>query len=69
MFVTWRSASTANRFMNGSWAAGAGINRDQVQRKLTVTVSLGSLTEFPIWSRPRACSRAASLQTQMARRR
>jgi len=35
---------------------------------LPLTVSVGSLTEFPIWSRPRACSRAASLQTQMARR-
>jgi hypothetical protein len=30
---------------------------------LLSTVSVGSLTEFPIWSRPRAFSRAASLQT------
>ena len=54
--------------MNVGGAAGAGTSWDQAERMLVLIVSVGSLTEFPIWSRPRACSRAASLQTQMARR-
>jgi hypothetical protein len=47
--------------MNVSGAARAGTSWDQVERMLAPAVSVGSLTEFLIWSRPRAAGPFAGL--------